>query len=180
MYGNVDAAIKFFKELVKHITDKKDMNMKHSLAGPGVFFRLDETEELDLIVTVTVDDCAITGLEENIEWCMDNVEKRFKITRGGTLSKHLGVIYEWGKLENGKMFCKATMDKEVDGIVKSYEEYIKGKVKAYDTPGKPHEYLDKNTGDPLDMDEYRYLMGKIIFFTTNVCLKMGSGMRALS
>ena len=180
MYGNVDAAIKFFKELVKHITDKKDMNMKQSLADPCVFYRLDETEKLDLLVTVTVDDCAITGLEEHIEWFMDNVEKRFKITRGGILSKHLGVIYEWGKLENGKMFCKATMDKKVDGIVKSYEEYIKGKVKEYETPGKPHEYLDKHIGDPLDLDEYRSLVGKIMFFTTKLSLKTGSATRALS
>ena len=79
-----------------------------------------------------------------------------------------------------KMFCKATMDKKVDGIVKSYEEYIKGKVKEYETPGKPHEYLDKHIGDPLDLDEYRSLVGKIMFFTTKLSLKTGSATRALS
>ena len=63
-----------------------------------------------LMISVTVDDCAVTGNETDIEWFMDNVEERFNITREGEISKLLGVIYEWGKTENRKMYCKATMD----------------------------------------------------------------------
>ena len=180
MYGNVDAAIKFFKELVKHVTDEKGMNMKQSLADPCVFYRLDKNTELDLLVTVTVDDCAVPGLESNIKWFMDNVEKRFTITRSGILSKHLGINYEWGKLSNGKMYCRATMDKKVVDIVNHYERYIKDNVKAFETPGKPHEYLDKHMGEPVDIDEYRSLVGKMMFFTTKLGLKTGAATRALS
>ena len=43
------------------------------------------------MVSVTVDDCAVTGMESEIEWFMNGIEKRFKITRDGNLSKHLGV-----------------------------------------------------------------------------------------
>jgi hypothetical protein len=93
MYGNVDAAIKFFKLLAEHM---KKMEMKQSLADPCVFYKLDANGELLLMVSVTVDDCAVTGLPNYIEWFMTNLESRFKITKGGLLSKHLGIDYEWG------------------------------------------------------------------------------------
>ena len=41
----------------------------------------------------------------------------FKIMRDGFLSKHLGVHYEWGTMQDGKHYCKATMDKKVDATV---------------------------------------------------------------
>ena len=65
-----------------------------------------------LINSAAVDDYVVTGNETDIEWFMDNVEKRFNITRDGGISKHLGVIYDWGETENRKMYCKATMDKK--------------------------------------------------------------------
>ena len=59
-----------------------------------------------LISSVTVDGCAITGNETDIKWFMDNGEKHLNITREGEISKHLGVIYEWGETENGKCIAK--------------------------------------------------------------------------
>ena len=41
------------------------------------------------MASVTVNDCAGTGLETNIKWFMDKLERRFKITCGGLLTKHL-------------------------------------------------------------------------------------------
>ena len=92
-----------------------------------------------LMISETVDDCAVTGNETDIEWFMDNVEKHFNITREGEISKHLGVIYEWGETEIGKMYCKATMDKKVTAIIESYEQYIGKEAKVYSTPGTPNE-----------------------------------------
>ena len=40
MYDIVDAAIKFFKILLTHITNKNGMNMKQSLTDSCVFFKL--------------------------------------------------------------------------------------------------------------------------------------------
>ena len=71
MYGNVDAAIKFFKTLTSHLIDPNNMNMKQSQADPCVFYKFDVKNKLTLIVSVTVDDCAITGTEENIQWFMN-------------------------------------------------------------------------------------------------------------
>ena len=78
MYGNVDAAIKFFKTLTTHLTNKDGMNMSHSKVDPCVFHKLDKMGNLTLFISVTVDDCAITSKNEDIEWFMDNVQKHFK------------------------------------------------------------------------------------------------------
>ena len=138
-------------------------------------------DELMLMVSVTVDDCAVTGLETNIKWFMDELEKRFKITRGGILTKHLGVSYEWGiREEDGKAFCEATMDKKVKATIQQYEEYIGKEAKIYDSPGKPHEYLGKNEGEPIDTEKYRSFVGQAMFFTTKLGPKLGNATRALS
>ena len=78
MYGNVDAAIKFFNFFGKWLCN--EMKMLQSLADPCVFYKFDEKDELMLIVSVTVDDCAVTGQETDIEWFMKELEGRFKIT----------------------------------------------------------------------------------------------------
>ena len=179
MYGNVDAAIKFFKVLTRWIVD--NMKMKQSLADPCVFYKLDKNDKLEIMVGVTVDDCAVTGLPLNIEWFMKGLEGRFKITRGGLLKKHLGVDYEWGVLPNGKAFCKATMDKKVNTLVEAYEKHIGKEAKIYETPGKPHEYLSKSEDEePVDIDQYRSFVGQLMFFTTKLYPKMGTSTRALS
>ena len=131
-------------------------------------------------MTVTVDDCAVTALETDIKWFMDNVEKRFNITRDTEISKHLGVEYEWGEEESGEIFCKATMKKEIAVIVDEYEKYIGKKVKEYDSPGIPNEALVKNEDKVIDIDNYRSFVGKIMFVATKVCPKIGSTVRAFS
>ena len=113
---------------------------------------------------------------------MKGLEGRFKITGGGfLLKKHLGVDYEWGVLPNGKLFCKATMDKKVNTLVEAYEKYIGKEVKIYETPGKPHKYLSKSEDDePVDIDQYRSFVGQLMFFTTKLYPKSGTSTRALS
>ena len=88
------------------------------------------------MVSVTVDNCAVAGLPWNIEWFMKGLEGRFKITRGGLLKKHLGVDYKWGVLQNGKCFCKPTMDKKVNALVEAHEKHIAKEAKIYESPGK--------------------------------------------
>lgn len=78
IYGNVDAAIKFLKTLVEVVTEKDGMNMKQSDVDPCLFY-LHKDGKLKLIVTVTVDDCAVSGLPDDIKWLMDGLESRFKM-----------------------------------------------------------------------------------------------------
>jgi len=178
MYGNVDAASKFFKLLSQWITGA--MKMKQSFTDPCVFYKLDDQNKLMLLVSVTVDDCAVTGMESDIEWFMTELEKRFKITRGGLLKKHLGVDYEWSVNSDGKAMCKATMDKKVEAMIEKYEKYIGKIAKVYESPGKPHEYLGKHDGEPIDIDEYRSLVGQLMFYTTKLAPKLGNATRVLS
>ncbi len=178
MYGNVDAAIKFFKLLSKWMVES--MDMKQSQADPCVFYKLNDEDELMLMVSVTVDDCAVTGLESDIDWFMTELQKRFKITKGGLLKKHLGVDYEWGIQSDGKAYCKATMNKKVKATIQKYEEYIGKEAKVYESPGKPHEYLSKNEEEAIDIDEYRSIVGQLMFFTTKLGPKLGNATRALS
>ena len=112
---------------------------------------------------------------------MDGLESRFNITRGGTLRKHLGVDYEWGfDNEKKKHFVKATMKKKVAAIIDKLERFLGRDVKVL-SPGKPNEYLRKsNDEDPVNVDEYRSLVGQIMFFTTKLCPKTGNASRALS
>ena len=180
MYGNVDAAIKFFKTLSSHLTKKDGMNMSQSKSDPCVFFKKNSKNELILIVSITVDDCAITGLNDDIEWFMTGLETRFKITRDNVISKHLGVNYEWGVNENGLAFCRATMDKKVKSTIDYYEKHTGKPVKEASTPGIPNEVLKKHEGTPIDIDQYRSLVGRIMFFSTKVCPKIGAATRALS
>ena len=124
--------------------------------------------------------CTITGKNEDIEWLMNGIERRLKITRNGIITKHLGVEYEWRKTKYGRNFCKAVMNKKIEATINHYEKYIGKEVKIYRTPGIPHENLDKNDGDPIDIDQYRSLVGQIIFFSTKVGVKTGAAIRSLS
>ena len=88
MYGNVDAAIKFFKTLIDVTAEDKGMKMQQSQVDPCLLY-LHEDGELKLIVTITVDDCAVSGHPTDVKWFMDGLESRFNVIRGGTLRKHL-------------------------------------------------------------------------------------------
>jgi len=72
--------------------------------------KINYNNEWTLVVSETVDDCASTGNEKDIDWFMDALENRFKITRDGEISDHLGVFYGWGADSNSKHYCKATVD----------------------------------------------------------------------
>lgn len=52
-----------------------------------------------------------------INWFMDGLRERFKIAQEGKLTKYLGAKYKWRKIEDGQMFCDATMKKKTKAIV---------------------------------------------------------------
>ena len=118
------------------------------------------------IVVATVDDCFIAGKPEVIGSLMDQVESRFKITRDDEVKLHLGVTYDWKRDKNGNMMVTCTMDKKCADIFKCFETHVGLEVPVYNTPGKPHSVLSKNTGEMVDIDMYRSLVGNIMFFVT--------------
>jgi len=178
MYGNVDAALLWFREFVKYL---KEVGMMQSQVDPCIFYLKEEgSMKPKVLVDVTVDDCAVGGKQSNVDWFMDELEKRFKITRGGRLKKHLGIDYEWIKDENGRTAIKATMDKRVKDIVKSYEAEAGKVAKEVPSPCFPSKVLSKNEGESINTEGYRSVVGKAMFFSTKLGYKTSSATRQLA
>ena len=178
MYGNVDAALKFHIDFAEFL--QEECNMTQSLCDPCLFYKLNQKDELVLIATLIVDDCAISGTNEDIEKLMDQVSSRFSITREGMIKKHLGAYYEWKVNEDGKQICECTMDKKVAELIRKYEEHVGKPVKRYDSPGKPGENLEKWEGEPKDLDAYRSITGLAMFFGTKMGPKTANAIRNIS
>jgi hypothetical protein len=168
MYGNVNAALRFFKEYVKHMCSKEGMNMYQNLADPCVFVKRHEGK-LVLIALTHVDDTQLCGEKEWIEWFKKGIKQRFNYTDLGKLKKHLGIWYEWKTDENGETIIIATMPKMVREIIEAYEKYIGKAVKAYTTPGAPGVTLEKNPEtESVGLDAYRKIVGKIMYLVTKM------------
>ncbi len=77
------------------------MKMQQSQVDPCLLY-LHENGELRLIVTITADDCAISGQPADAKWFMDGLESRFNITRGRNISV---IITSGASMKNEKTFC---------------------------------------------------------------------------
>ena len=55
-------------------------------------------------------------------------------------------------------------------IVKHYDKIKQDNVKNFKTPGYPGWNLCKNEGKIIELDEYRILVGKLIYYTTKISL----------
>jgi hypothetical protein len=179
MYGNVDAALRWIILFTEYLTSE-NIGMTQSRTDPCVIFKKSEDGKPLLIVVMTVDDCAVGGKVEAIDWLMTKVEERFKITRGGMLRKHLGVDYEWKKDEKGEMYVEANMKRKLQEIIKSYEEYIGKTVRAYKTPGAPSTVMKKNEKEIENISEYRSIVGKVMFYASKLGPKLVCSSRELA
>jgi hypothetical protein len=179
MYGNVDAALRFFRTLKEHLT--KNIGMKNSQSDPCVFYLKDDNGATKLIVASHVDDCIMAGTKEAIEQFKMDVKKRFNITDLGLLKKHLGIWYDW-KEENGEKYIEATMPKLVGEIIESFEEHMAREAKMSKVPGTPGETLPKakEEEEELNSEKYRSIVGKIMYLVTKVFVEGANPARELS
>ena len=111
MYDNVNAALRWILFKTKFLTSKL-VGMIQSRTDPCVFYKRDINGDVMLVIAMTVDDCAVAGTQESIEWLMKKIETRFNITRGGELRKHLGIDYKWKKDENGEQYIEVWMERK--------------------------------------------------------------------
>ena len=179
MYGNVDAALRFFIRFTQYLTSEK-VGLIQSKVDPCVFFKKDTNGDSMLIAVVTVDDCVVGGKPDDIKALMDLVEEEFNITRDEVIKKHLGVDYLWERDGDGNMSVRLTMVKKANDIVAHLEWYLGREIKVYDTPGKPSTILPKNEGEILDLSEFRSLVGKIMFFTSKIGPTLAYAVRDLA
>lgn len=178
MYGNVDAALRWILLKTEFLTSN-EVGMTQSPADPCMFFKRDKQGKACLILAMTVDDCAVGGKEEQVEWLLKKIESKFTITRGGTLRKHLGVDYKWETNEENEPYIELRMDRKLDDIISSYEN-MKGECKIKKTPASPGTILQKNEGESVDIDGFRSMIGKIMFYATKVSPKILNATRELA
>jgi hypothetical protein len=177
MYGNVDAALRFFL-LYKEILIK--LGFKQLLSDPCVFILRNERDEIVVISSIHVDDTLIAGRKKEVYEFYDRFEEHLKIDRLGRLKKHLGVWYEWCIDDRNNIFLKASMERMRESIISNYEKYTGTEAKKYQSPGVPGSKLLKNQGEPVDMTNFRKVMGQLLYFTNKIAPSMCNASRELS
>jgi hypothetical protein len=97
MYGNMNAALRLFKEYVAHIILPL-MGMVQNLADPCAFVKINEGK-IVLIAITHVDDTELCGTKVWIEWFKSNVKQHFNYTDMGKLKRHLGIGMNGNKMK---------------------------------------------------------------------------------
>jgi hypothetical protein len=97
------------------------------------------------------------------------------------LKKHLGIWYDWKtEKETGDLYLEAYMPKIIEEIKDIYKKATDNKSKIHTKPGTPGKCLMKHTGEPIKIDEYRYLVGKIMYYTTKLAPELSNAARELA
>ena len=72
------------------------------------------------------------------------------------------------------------MRKNAEKFIESYEKIFEKTVKKASTPGFPGKCLKKNQGEPVMLDEYRSLVGQIMFYMVKVGPDVANAARELA
>ena len=176
MYGCVQSPLMFFKTFSKHL---QLLGLSQSLADPCIWYKHDEHGRLVLVVAVYVDDCIVAGPKSEVEALKAGVRKRFKITELGTIRKHLGVWYEHCKDAKGEYY-KLSMDQYEKDILSDWKAVTGRDAKPAPTPGFPNESLTKNQGKEVDKENYRKLLGRLMWFVRKLMPEALNAIRELA
>jgi hypothetical protein len=97
------------------------------------------------------------------------------------LKKHLGIWYEW---KNDKvikeLYLEASMPKLIEEITTNYKKATGKEGKFSSAPTTPGKCLRKNDGQPVMLDEYRSLLGTIMYYTTKLAPELSNAARELA
>lgn len=72
------------------------------------------------------------------------------------------------------------MPKMIDEIEAKYKETMDKQAKPASTPGFPGKHLPKNTGEIIKIDEYRSIVGKLMYYMTKIAPEICNAVRELS
>ena len=169
MYGNVDAALLYFTRFKEFATSKDGLAIDQSKSDPCLFFRKNELGRTLGVIVVYVDDCVIAGEKEFIDEMKMKLKSEFGVVEDGKLRKLLGVRYEWRDVTDPeKARVILNMDDKAAEIVSSYEKATGLTPRLQKTPGKPGEILGKHDGVAAKHEEYRSILGKLMFYVTKI------------
>ena len=132
-------------------------------------FRKGENGETELIIIVYVDDCCIIGPKGKVNEAKEILRDRFGTVEDGRLRKLLGVRYDWKKEEEtNEPYLEMTMNDKAKEILTAYEKATGKTPKNYASPGAPGTVLKRNEEETIMRDEYRSIIGKLMFYTTKI------------
>ena len=169
MYGNVDAALLYFIRFTTFATAEDGLGLEQSKSDPCLFFKRDANDKTIGIIIIYVDDCLITGEDDFIENMKNKLKQEFGIVEDGQLRKLLGIRYNWEYCDDSERSkVVLSMNDKAEEIIQTYEKLTGLTAKEYKTPGKPGELLEKHEGDPVMHNQYRSILGKLMFYVTKV------------
>ena len=169
MYGNVDAALLYFKRFRDFATKMDGLNLQQSKSDPCLFYRKNEDGRTVGVIVVYVDDCVIAGETDFISEMKNKLKTEFGVVEDGKLRKLLGVRYKWYDLdERDKAKVVLSMEDKANDIIKSYEEAVGETPRKQKAPGKPGEVLSKNEEEAMNHASYRTILGKLMFYVTKI------------
>ena len=169
MYGNVDAALLYFKRFEEYALQETGLNLTQSESDPCIFYRKNKQGRTQLIIIIYVDDCCLIGKQDTVNKAKKRLREEFGTVENGKLRKLLGVRYDWKTDENTKEnYLELSMDNKAGEIVASYEKVTGKTPKNYSSPGAPGSVLTKNQGETVNRDDYRSIIGKLMFYTTKI------------
>lgn len=167
MYGNVDAALLYFIRFKEFATRKQELAIEQSKSDPCLFYRKNEVGKTMGVIVVYVDDCLIAGEKSFINEMKTKLKGGFGVVIDGKLRKLRGVRYEWKDLNDPeKARVILSMNDKANEVIQSYEKATGHTPRRQKTPGKPGEVLVKNEGSVIKHDEYRSVLGKLMFYVT--------------
>jgi hypothetical protein len=89
-------------------------------------------------------------------------------------------IYEWKQDKSGNTYLEASMPKMIGKRSEKFEQARGNKAKEYATPGTPGKTLKKNEGNMVEIDAYRSIVGKIIYYATKIAPEICNAVRELA
>ena len=169
MYGNVDSALLYFVRFKEYATSTSGLDLIQSKADPCLFYKKDEDGNVVGVIVVYVDDCLIAGKQDFIAEMKLKLKEEFGVVEDGQLRKLLGVRYDWRDTDDPtKARVVLSMNDKAEEIVRAFEKATGQTPRNQSTPGTPGQILTKNTGDPVQHEEYRSILGKIMFYVTKI------------
>ena len=127
-----------------------------------------------LLLALFVDDTLVTGTKQEVENLYKKVQEKYNIEILGKLKKHLGIWWNWKKDNLGNTILEATMPKMEQEIQDAYKNHTNREAREFKTPGYPGKTLQKHEGEPQDIDEYRSIIGKLLYYMTKVTPEMSN------
>ena len=177
MCGNVDAALRWLRDFTNFLVN--ECGFKACRTDPCILY-LRENGILKIVMTIHVDDSLCAGNKKDLQKLYEKIRTKYNITTLGEITKYLGVRYDWKTDEKGERYVVASMKRNAEEIISYYEKVTGTKAKIAKTPGSQNSVLEKNEEEVVMLDEYRSLVGKLLFYVVKVAPDCANAVRDLA